>query len=423
MSAYQTIAPSPPGIVLRLAAILLLAGQIAAFLLALRQRRGAAYTAATLLHLLFGLAFLTVLLDGAYRLEYLPYLRAYPPVVQALYRLPWPAIAGLELLSALALALCAASRLRFARRHLSPHSIKQTVDYLPTGVCVSAADGTVLLSNVKMSEWCRLLTGSALSDANALRRAVLAHGREQGGRRLVFLENGMALLFGESALELDGQRFVQLTAEDVTEQYRVTKELEEKNARLRDLQYRLKTYQVQENELLLRRELLAARTTVHNQLGGALLTGKYHLEHPESTDPETLRLMLWQINTYLLSEAEDPEPRSDEFASALQLAKGIGVSVELTGAVPEKGMRRALLGQAIRECAANTVKHAGGDRLRAEVGAYSFRITNTGLPPAGSITPSGGLRSLQLAVEQAGGAMQIESRPSFALTVTLPPEL
>ena len=45
----------------------------------------------------------------------------------------------------------------------------------------------------------------------------------------------------------------------MSEQYRVTRELEKKNARLRELQYRMKSYQVHENELIMRQELLAAR--------------------------------------------------------------------------------------------------------------------------------------------------------------------
>lgn len=419
MSAFQMIVSTPLGVALRLGAMLLVLGQITLWLLALRARRGALCRALSSLHLALGLAFLAPLLDGAYSLEYLPYVRDYPPFVQALYRLPWPAIAGAELASLLVLAACTVSQVRFARRHPSAQTIKQGVDLLPAGVCVSDPEGTVFLSNLTMNRWARRLTGASLSDGNVLLRAVRTLGDAQGDKRLVRLEDGAALLFAERPLELDGRRYIQLTAEDVSEQYRVTRELEEKNARLRDLQYRMKTYQVRETELITRQELLAARTTVHNQLGGALLTGKYHLEHPERTDPEALRLMLLQINTYLLAEAEDPEPRTDGYESARRLADGIGVSVALTGQVPEEGILRELLGQAIRECAANTVKHAGGDRLEVTLNRDGFRIANNGAPPSGPILPTGGLRSLQLAVEQAGGRMTLEHQPVFSLSVTL----
>ena len=240
---------------------------------------------------------------------------------------------------------------------------------------------------------------------------------EQDGKRLVRMENGTALLFTETSLELDGRHLTQLSAEDVTEQFRVTQELEKKNARLRDLQYRMKSYQVHESELIMRQELLAARASVHNQLGGALLTGKYHLEHPESTDPEAVRAMLSQLNTYLLAEVEDPEPHTDEYDDALRLASGIGVTVTVTGTVPTEGSRRTLLGKAIAECAANTVKHAGGDRLEVKVENGGFTITNNGAAPNKAIVPSGGLYTLRLAAEQAGGVMELESSPRFVLRI------
>ena len=419
MIAFQTVAAAPLGVALRFGAMLLMLGQL--FLLALtlgRQKRRAALPAA--LHLLLGFFALTLLLDGSYRLEYLPYARGWLPAVQALYRLPWLLIAGAELADALALGLGFRRQVRLSRRQPSVQTVKEAVDLLPAGVCICEPEGTVLLSNLRMNEWYRHLTGLPLTDGNALRRSLEERGRPQEGKRLLFPEDGTALLFSETALELAGRCYVQFTAEDVTERYRVTRELEEKNARLRDLQYRMKSYRVRESELLMRQELLAARTVVHNQLGGALLTGKYHLEHPESTDPETLRLMLWQLNTYLLAEVEDPEPRGDELDDALRLAAGIGVAVTLRGEVPPAGQRRTLLGLAVAECAANTVKHAGGDRLEVLSEKDRFRILGSGMPPSGPVVPAGGLRSLQLAVEGAGGRLELESSPVFTLTITLP---
>ena len=373
MLSFDRIVFAPLGVCLRIAAILLVLGQITLLILALRQRRGAKTVTLSWLHVLLGLIFLTMLLDGAYRVDYLPYVRGYLPFVRAFYGCPWLLIAGAELSDAAVLGM-----IRFSRAHPTAQTIKQAVDLLPTGVCISQPSGTVLLSNLHMNRWNRSLTGGTLSDANALRRTVRERGQAQDGKWLVHLEDGTALLFQDGTLSLDGAEYLQLAAEDVTELFRATRELEEKNARLRELQYRMKAFKVRETDLLMREELLSARTTVHNQLGGALLTGKYHLEHPETTDPETLRLMLLQINTYLLSEVEDPEPRADSFESSLKLASGIGITVEITGQVPRKGKLRDLLGQAVGECAANTVKHAGGDRLEVTVQDSGFTVTNNG---------------------------------------------
>lgn len=420
MTAFQEIVHQPVGILLRTAGFLLLLYQVVLLARAVQQKQNAGWAVLSALHLLAGAVFMILLLDGAYVMDYLPFTRAYPPSVRALYRLPWLTVAGIVCADALTLTLFAFGQRRSARRRPSAQSIKDAVDLLPAGLCVSEPDGTVLLSNLKMNQWNQALTGGTLSDARALLSAVKAAGEPQGGKQLVTLKDGTALLFEESTLEIGSEQYSHLIAEDVTKQFRATKELKEKNDRLREFQYRLKTYRFKETELLTRQEILNARATVHNQLGGALLTGKYHLEHPENTDPEALRQMLLQINTYLLAEADDPEQRADAFDSARGWAEGIGVAVDLTGTVPAEGVFRDLLGHAIEECAANAVKHAGGDRLTVAVGKGRFEIANNGAAPSGNVVPVGGLRSLQLAVEQAGGTMTLQSRPSFRLTVSLP---
>ena len=420
MRSLSDIAFTPLGISLSLAAVLLAAFQIALLRVALRQRRGRVSVLLAVLHLTAGLAFLTVLLDGRYRLDYLPSPREYLPLVTAFYSLPWPVTLALEAAEAAALALAAAQAYRFARRHPTLQSVKEAVDLLPAGVSVSDGAGEVLLSNRAMNRWSLILTGSPLTDAGPLRERVRELGKAKDGKWLVYLPEGTALQFEEQTLELNGREYLQLTAEDVTEKSRVTRALEEKNARLRELQYRMKAYKVRETELLTRQELLSARATVHNELGGALLTGKYHLEHPESTDPESLKRMLTQLDLWLLAEAEDPEPHRDALDSALALAEGIGVRVLLTGPIPGEGPLRALLAQAVSECAANTIKHAAGDQITVALSERGFTVTNNGAAPEREIVPTGGLRSLQLAVEQAGGSLALQSLPVFRLTVRLP---
>lgn len=420
MEAVSDILLTPGGVCLRLGAMLLMLFQIYLLLRVILQKRSAWCVLLFALHVLGGLCLLTLLLDRAYRLDYLSYVRTYPAAVLWVGSLPWAAVAGAETLSALLCALGVRNVAAYARSHPGRQSVKQTVDLLPTGLCVAAEDGLILLSNLRMNACNAALTGSSYSGADALWQAAQEQGEPQDGKLLVRLPDDTAILMEKTGLELNGRRLVQITAEDVTEPYRMTAELTEKNARLRALQQRLKDYRLRQTELVIRQELLAARTTIHNQLGGALLTGKYHLEHPDNADAETLRLLLRHINTYLLSEAEEPESGADLYESALQTAAGFGVAVEVTGEIPEKGPLRLLLAQAVAECALNTVKHAGGDRLFVTVDKNSCTVTNNGNAPTAEIEPIGGLLSLRLAAEQAGGSMTLESLPRFCLTIALP---
>ena len=423
MTAFSSVSSSPAGVAIGIAAILLMLPQCCLLILSLRKPRSKAKAALFAARLLVWAALLATLLDGRYKLEYLPYTREYPSFVLFVYRLPWLLIVAAEAASALLSAYFLYRFAKASRERPSAYSVKQTLDFLPIGVCVSEPKGSVLLSNIKMNEIARLLTGSPLSDAGLLWDTAQACGREQNGRLLV-QKDGSAFVFERSGFELDGRRYSQLFADDQTEQYRAVKELEEKNARLRDLQYRLKAYKVREEDLTTKQEILNARSTIHTQLGGALLTGKYYLEHPDKVDENELRALMWQINTYLLAEVEQPEGVRDEYNDALKMAQGIGVAVVVEGEVPKDEPFYSLLGQAIAECAANTVKHASGDELRVEIAETAAEravtITNNGSPPTAPISESGGLLSLRRSAEKAGAMMEVESAPAFLLKLTVP---
>ena len=414
MRTVSEILMQPLGVWLRLAAMLLMIGSLCVLLLTVSQRRGWLPILLCALHALFDLCLLALLLDGAYRIEWLPYERAYPSVVLRMTRLPYAAVLAAEALSLLLLLFHLFRILRFARMHPSAQSVKQTVDLLPTGVCISDENGLILLSNLKMNDCLRTLTGSIYSGADALWQAITERGVRQGEDYLLCQEDGTALLAERTELHMDGQKRVQITCEDVTEQYRKTAEMNEKNERLRELQLRLKRYRQEQSELVVRQELLSARTTVHDQLGSALLMGKYHLEHPERSDPQTLRLLLEQLNVSLRSETEAQEQDVD---AALQAAAGFGVEVDLIGTPPQDRALQLLLGQAIAECAANTVKHAHGSRLEVVIHKDGFEIMNDGAPPAGEVIPSGGLHSLRLAAANAGCRIELESAPRFRLRI------
>ena len=432
MSGLEIIRGSWLWYVLCLAALLLILGQLGVLLSAFRcaYRRASA-----VLNLLFGLALLALLMDCAMAQIASPAdrLLLYRPLQWRLFALPWGLYALWELLALLLLLLSARTLQRYRRSHLTPDAIREAVNLLPDGLCVSAPDGTVLLSNLKMSALCRTLTGGSLADAGRLVRQLRERGEAQGDTILVRTEEGEVWLFTLRQLTTGGKRFDQLTAVDVTERYRIIDELREKNGLLQDIQRRMRAVSDLSADMFVAQEEAAARTALHNQLGQVLLMGKHCLQHPESTEAAVVYMTTTQMNAFLLGEAEEPEPRqADVLQNALLLARSIGVTATLCGAPPEDAARRELLAFAIRECAANAVKHAEADALdvtlspchpepsAAESKDLTVTIVNNGRPPKGPIAESGGLLSLRRRVEAAGGSMTVQSAPVFRLTLTLP---
>ena len=83
-----------------------------------------------------------------------------------------------------------------------------------------------------------------------------------------------------------------------------------------------------------------------------------------------------------------------------------------------------VLGAAIRECAANAVKHAEGNRLQADMrrteAGYTFVLSGNGRPPESPIRESGGLLSLRALVERQGGTLQIDCLPGVRVKISVP---
>ena len=350
---------------------------------------------------------------------------SYPSFQNMIFHLPWGVYALLETLLAAALFLILREDIRYRTNHLTPDAIRETVNLLPEGICIYAKDGTVLLSNLRMNSLCRMLTGSPLSNAVTFRQQIENSAEKNNDEYLIQTQDGKTWRFFTKQILSEGKRFDQLTASDITEQYRVTEELREKNARLKEIQKRMKEVSDLSGDMFIAQEKASARAALHNQLGQVLLTGRHFLEHPESTDASMVRTATKEMNLFLLREAENaekttPEPfvsENDPLQQAVTMARSIGVKTDLQGIPPEDPSRRDLLSLAIQECAANAVKHAEGNQIHVVTDENGFSVTNNGKPPKGPVIESGGLLSLRRSAEEANGRMVVESEPAFKLTV------
>ena len=424
MTSLQNAIGTLPGYIVYFSAFLLTLAQLSVLLECFRTKQAGKRTLTALLHFLLGFLFLTVLLDFSY------YTRIYDRPVTLydfefrLFSAPWLLFTAVEAVSAWVIWLYARAFRRYRETRLSADAIRQTVDLLPTALMISDPDGTVLLANLKMAALCRSLTGELLSDAGRFWRFIESN---QDQDRLVHTASGETWQFVKTGITVDGRAYDQVTASEMTEQYRVTKELKDKNEHLRQVQFRMRSVAARERSLAAAREVMNARMTVHDRMGGVLLSGKYYLDHPEDMKEEELLHLLEYSNYFLLGEVEQPRQAvGDPLEDAIRLARRIGVKVEIIGALPETEPARALVAQAVDQCATNAVRHAGGDRLTVVLDENETSVTaafsNNGAAPKGPITETGGLAVLRKAVEAAGGNMRIQSQPEFLLTLTIPKE-
>ena len=337
------------------------------------------------------------------------------PESETLSPVPWTAAA----LSLTALSLFASFTLwHKSRRQLSPVSIKESCDHLPSALCFAWENGLPCLKNLKMDELSHLLTGEALLNANVFWETIES-------QPIVTLPDGQTWSFARVRMTMAGRTVYQITGTNITEEARLQRELEKDNLRLKDMNRRLRQYGQDVQEATREKEILHAKTRVHDEIGHALLQTRQFLA---GTQGDAARVCAaWRQNTQLLLAKYADEQRTDAFEQLARAAQAIGVTIARSGAFPQEGTESAqLVEAAAHECLTNLVRHAGGTRLEiiSEKTASGWRVRylNDGAVPSGPIVEGSGLTALRARTEAASGAMEIVHAPRFELTLTLPEE-
>ena len=328
---------------------------------------------------------------------------------------PWTASA----LLLVALGIWISRKLFLAsRRQISPVSIKESSDHLPCALCFAWENGQPCLKNYIVDELSHLLTGEALLNANVFWETIES-------QPIVTLENGQTWSFERVQMEMSGRTVYQITGTNITEEARLQRELEKDNLRLKDMNRRLRQYGQDVQEATREKEILHAKTRVHDEIGHALLQTRQFLA---GTQGDAARVCAaWRQNTQLLLAKYANEQRTDAFEQLARAAQAIGVTIARSGAFPQEGTESAqLVEAAAHECLTNLVRHAGGTRLEIigekTASGWRVRYLNDGAVPSGPIVEGSGLTALRARTEAAGGAMEIVHAPRFELTLTLPEE-
>lgn len=269
--------------------------------------------------------------------------------------------------------------IKLQHTRITPISVKESVDNIPKGLCYYITGGLPKLTNTAIEKLCREITGSALMDGegfwNMLCGGRYTNGAEcvqSGSMPVVRLKTGSVYSFKRNELSLEKHKIYEIISSEVTEEYKVSTELKDKQSRVDAINKRLKELNGVITQMTIEKEMLAAKIQVHDNLGNALL----------------------------------------------------GVKVVTEGTLPEEEDAKRLVSRAITACVTNTLRHADGNEIyitsKQSDTEYKLSITNNGNAPQGEIAETGGLKNLRLETESMGGSMKIESNPRFGLTITIP---
>lgn len=306
---------------------------------------------------------------------------------------------------------------------LTPQSLEDGLNSMPDGVAFATSKGVPLLVNSTMQRVYREAMGSPYFDIRdfeySMQNQTLIVGCSadtHGKGYYLHLIDGSVWDIQKRLMMIEGRKVWELLAYDVTERYRKSLELEERNEHLAEVNRSIRNYTREMNAIIREEEVLAAKIRIHDDVGRALLALKSYLIR--GGDREAL-IEMWQFTAGLLRGENTPDDSSDPIGALKEAADAVGVKLILNGEIPKK--LRKLIAIAIHECLTNTVKHADGSELTVDItnedGKVTAVFTNDGKPPEGEISESGGLKSLRSAVEQERGEMEIASDPGFMLTI------
>ncbi|MBQ4362931.1 MAG: hypothetical protein II782_02890 [Oscillospiraceae bacterium] len=300
---------------------------------------------------------------------------------------------------------------------LSSHSVKFATDDLPAGLCIYDKSGRILLMNETMAKIGTDLTGEyVLSGKQILSRV------DTAGSTPLRLSDGSVFTFSLEQTAVGSTELTEITAENITEEYDLTEKLHKIDEELIDQQQRLRELNVLITEMTIQKEILAAKTSVHDRFGSTIIATKRFIRGDSENTREELTA-IWNKTLDLLQTSGESEQK-DIYEKVFTVAGYVGVDIEIKGELPKEKERAEIIVTALIECLTNTFRHAHGDRILLEcinsAKTDTYILTNNGEAPKTEINETGGLKNLRQAAENLGWKMEIQSIPAFMLTLIAP---
>lgn len=326
-----------------------------------------------------------------------------------------------------------------SRTTINNNSIKESIDSLPSGIGFSEKDGLVLLANDCMERISYELTGCDYQDADRFWRqlwegAVRANVQKlQAGSTLAFqTSDGKVWSLEKKELTYNGKEIFQYTATDTTLLYQISEKVQKNNEELTRMNARLQQYGRDMEEYVKSRELLDVKMRVHDKMGQALLATRIWLsknvsgQENKTGDEKDVQEILkqWKFVTTLMKKESEPQRQEDTWHYITEAADFAGVKLSVEGSFPKNSDTMKLFVEAAAEALTNAVRHGNATDffvyILHEEKEMHCRFTNNGKVPDQQITESGGLGTLRMRLERAGGRMRVSVTPCFSLEIDLP---
>lgn len=302
--------------------------------------------------------------------------------------------------------------------HITPMSVKDSIDMLHAGLCYWEDGGRIILSNKKMNEICLAISGEMLLNGDKFYNHIESE--------CMPMSDGTIKYFFHNQVEFEEKNIHELIATDVTELYKKNELLEQETFNLQKMNENLRRYNQNIEETVRKQEILDAKIYIHDEMNRLMLLTTALTENSIPEEEFSSVLTLWRNNAVLLGNEAEKNTDDMNMSEINKLAELLGIKVMWKGVtlheIPK--IYREILVMIAREAIANAVKHAQAKNVTVEMKKENrilmIHISNDGRKPSGKVNLGGGLSNIRRLVKEQSGCMEVEIKEQFVLYIELP---
>jgi hypothetical protein len=274
------------------------------------------------------------------------------------------------------------------KQGISILSVKSAIDSMTTGVMFCRKDGFVLLTNKRMQQLMITITGKSQRNGKHFNSLLTLGDIDPGcritwfeGQNVCLLPDSSAWMFNKTELPIKNKKYIQLTATDITQRWKLITELEyqskELTGRQRELNKTLENLHIVSRE----RATQMSKLRAHDILGERLTMMLRIVRNESTPDYIILRNQFLELLDDLKSSANKLSPH-DELNVLIQTFATIGVEITVEGDLFKDNADAQIILKKVTEAVTNAVRNDFATRVIISAdnnsGETGFYISGTG---------------------------------------------
>lgn len=297
------------------------------------------------------------------------------------------------------------------------YMIKDALDTLSSGVIFANKNGQITYINSSMKKY---LDDLNIRQHNRINK-ILSQLSELENTDRKISKNDIIISCNDKTLnfkvkkDYSSQSILQVVCNDISEEEKVIKELEETTNQLNMIQKDLQNTLRDINNIQKEKEILRLKGNIHDSMSQRLsILHCYIIENKGEDIKQIKQLINSMLNEMYEVNEINTSSRLDNLISSFAL---INVKLNIKGKLPKSTEQADFTVKVIRECATNAVKHGQAKEINVSIRLndekkYHIVIDNNGLPIK-NIVEGNGLKSIKYQLSTLNGTMNIVSEPSF----------